>query len=385
MQIILTSPGKKRIRWGHPWIFKSDLQEHRKIPAGIVELYDLQKKFLGQAFYSPHSEIALRWITSKKESLDREFWREKLMAAKRLRESMEIPSNAYRVVFGESDGIPSFILDKYDHAYVFQTLSAGLEAMRDLLLEEVKSIFAPVLLVERNDVSVRTLERLPLTAQVVAGEGNTRVEIEEAGLLFEVDLLEGQKTGAFLDQRDNRILAGKLAEKKEKVLDIFSYQGWFACHLAMSAGEVTAVEQSEKACAHIQENAQRNNLKINVLAANAFDVLRSMADQKQSFDLINLDPPAFAKSRKQIGQALKGYKEINLRALKLLKKEGILISSSCSHHLSLNELMSVVHEAALDAKREIQVLRIGTQSADHPVKLGFPESNYLKCLFLRVL
>src|SRR4030095_15394867 len=250
----------------------------------------------------------------------------------------------YRIVFGESDGIPSFILDRYAEAYSYQILSAGLEAEREELFQGLRRIFQPRTLVERNDVLVRNLERLPLASQVMEG-GTPIVDITEGGLHFRVNLLEGQKTGAFLDQRDNRLKAAEFAQGKKRILDVFSYQGWFACHLARGgAEEVIAVEQSPAACLNLEANLRLNDIKVvKVEEANAFDFLKEADQRKERFDLINLDPPAFVKSRSHLKPALKGYKEINLRGLRLLNPGGILITSSCSHHLSEEQFLETLN------------------------------------------
>ncbi len=386
IKVSVNEKAQKRIVSGHPWIFRSDIADKPPLQAGIVSVLDLQKKYLGKALFSPHSQISLRMLTRTPEEIDKSFWDQKLSSAWRLRESLQIPSNAYRVVYGEVDGIPSFILDRYAEAYSFQILSAGLETRREILLDLIREKFHPSLLVERNDVSVRNLEQLPLTRQILEGSGPAQVQVQEENLVFEVDLLEGQKTGAFLDQRDNRFFASVLAKGKNKILDVFSYQGWFACHMAQGALTVTCIDQSLAACQQIEKNAELNRLKnIQILNENAFDFLKEADQRKEKFQMINLDPPAFVKNRAQISQALKGYKEINLRALRLLDKEGILITSSCSHHLSLERFFEVIREAAQDAKRELQILKIGRQAPDHPALLNFQESEYLKCIFLRVL
>ena len=387
MKAILNQKALRRLLEGHPWIFKSDIRVEKNIPAGIVALESSQGKFLGQALYSPHSEIALRILCSDKNEIGQTFWEERLVRAKTLRDHLEIPSNAYRMVFGESDGIPSFVLDKYDQAYSFQMLSAGLESQRDILLQALDKIFKPSLLVERNDVSVRSLEQLPQTVQIVKGELSPHVLIQEGNLKFEVNLLEGQKTGAFLDQRNNRLKARKYAKDKKRILDVCSYQGWFSCQMASNtSGKISAIDQSKEACESVLRNAELNSLSnIEAIEANVFDYLKELDQRKEKFDLINLDPPAFVKSRRQIQNALRGYKEINLRAIRMLESDGILISSSCSHHLSESLMLEMLQEAAIDAKREVQILEKGMQGPDHPILLGFPESNYLKCFFLRVL
>ncbi|MFO1518964.1 MAG: class I SAM-dependent rRNA methyltransferase [bacterium] len=386
MKIQVTEKGKRRVLNGHPWVFRSDLDGKPEMDAGVVSVHDSRGKFLSKALYSPRSQIALRCFTTRDETIDKEFWRKRLLAADSFRRSLSLPSDAYRVVFGESDGIPSFVLDRYGAAFSFQMLSAGLETQREILLALLQEEFQPELVVERNDVTVRKLEELPLCSQVIFGESSTRRTITEGSLQYEVDLLEGQKTGAFLDQRDNRLKAGELSRGKKKALDAFAYQGWFSCPMARGAEEVTALDQSGPACEQIKSNAALNGIQnLSVLEVNAFDYLKEVDQRKERFDLINLDPPAFVKTRSQLAQALKGYKEINLRALRLLDAGGLLITSSCSHHLSEAEFFEVIREAAHDARRTVQIIGIGHQAADHPVLMNFPESNYLKCFFLRVV
>jgi len=383
--IQINEKGKKRLLKGHPWIFKSDL-ENQETSAGIVSIQDKKGKFLGKALYSPSSQIALRMLCNENRPIDEAFWEARILQAKKLRENLKIDSNAYRMIFGEADFIPSFVLDRYAEAYSFQILSAGLETVRETLLKLIEKHFSPQLLIERNDVSVRNLENLPQTSQILFGEKSSRVEIQEGKLHFEVDLLEGQKTGAFLDQRENRLWAASLAKKKKRVLDACAYLGFFSCGFAQYAEEVYALEQSEWASSQIQKNAELNKLKnIQIVTANVFDYLKEATQRKEKFDLINLDPPAFVKSRSQLAQALRGYKEINLRAMQLLTEGGVLISSSCSHHLSEEEFLKTLEEAALDAKKKIQILKMASQGPDHPILLGFPESKYLKCAIMKVL
>jgi len=382
--IQINEKGKKRLLKGHPWIFRSDLQSQEAL-AGVVTVQDPKGKFLAKALYSPSSQIALRILCTENKIIDENFWEERLLRAKALRESLNIDSNAYRVVFGEADLIPSFVLDRYADAYSFQILSAGLETIRDTLLQLIQKHFSPKLLVERNDVSVRNLENLPQSAQILLGNSSAEVEIREGNLSFQIDLLRGQKTGAFLDQRDNRLWAAPLAKGKKRILDACAYLGFFTCAFAAHAQEVLAIEQSEWACLQIQKNAEFNQLNnVEVQQANVFDYLKEATQRKEKFDLINLDPPAFVKSRSQLSQALRGYKEINLRAMHLLEKDGILITSSCSHHLSEEEFLNTLHEASLDAKRKVQVLSVRSQGPDHPLLLGFPESKYLKCVIMRL-
>ncbi|MBL7685111.1 MAG: class I SAM-dependent rRNA methyltransferase [Deltaproteobacteria bacterium] len=385
-QIRVNDKGRKRVLRGHPWVFRSDLEWEKEPPAGVITLIDSKSKFLGIGLFSPHSQISIRMLSRHLEPVDELFWSKRLESALQLRDHLSIPSSARRLIHGEADGIPSFVLDQYGEALSFQSLSMGIESQRETLLKLIQEKLKPTLIVERNDVSVRNLEQLPQASQVLQGEGNVRQVIYEGDLKFEVHLLEGQKTGAFLDQRENRLQAGELARNQKKVLDACAYQGWFSCHLAKQAESVLAIDQSKSAVDQIKLNAQLNQLQnIEAIEANVFDWFKEADLKHEKFDLINLDPPAFVKSRHQLEAAMKGYKEVNLRAIKLLNPGGFLISSSCSHHLSEEEFIQVLESAARDAKRQLQILKIGSQAMDHPQLLGFPESKYLKCLFLRVV
>ena len=382
---ILISP--KGLRWfssGHPWIYAGDLLSKPE-QAGVVTVCDSRGKFLAQAFYSPHSKIALRILSRKEEPIDRNWFFEKLKRAITLRKKLSIRSDAQRLVFAESDGIPSLIVDRYGETLVVQTLSAGLEACKVWVFDSLKEILSPTGVFEKNDVAVRHLEKLPRSNEVVFGEVPETIWIEEAGLQFAVDVRKGQKTGAFLDQRGNRILAGEMAEGN--VLDAFSYEGWFACHFARKAESVVCLESSEEAAVRIRENAKKNGMenKISIITSNAFDVLKEKEQGNETFGWINLDPPAFVKTAKEKEGAWRGYKEINLRAMKMLKKTGGgLSTSSCSYHMGVDDFSQMLAEAAFDAKAEINVFAEKGAAPDHPMLPGFPESRYLKCLFCYV-
>lgn len=384
-QMTLTAKGVRWFSTGHPWIYSSDIAARDAGGAGIVTVVGPDGKFLAQALFSPKSKIALRVLSRKQEPITRDWWKKKIEEALQLRKRLPIPSNARRLVFSEADGLPSLIVDQYGDYLSFQCLSAGLETVKSVLIDLLQELFSPRGIVERSDTPVRDLEGLPRVAEVVAGDVPEKIVIEEAGLQFVVDLLKGQKTGAFLDQRENRILAGQLA--RGQALDAFSYQGWFACHLAKKAEHVVSLESSEEACAFIHENAKRNGLadKISVIQEDAFDVLREEVKLKKCYDLVNLDPPPFVRRASEKEGAYRGYKEVNLRGLQLLEPGGVIVTSSCSQAVSEEEFMGMLTDAARDAHRDVQLLHRGQQPPDHPSLPHVPESNYLKCFFCRVL
>jgi 23S rRNA (cytosine1962-C5)-methyltransferase len=339
---------------GHPWIFVSDVTDRGDAqPGDVVKVADPRGRPIGVAHYSSTSQITLRLLSSKPEPIDQEFFRRRLTAAIRHRERVVQDSNACRLVFSEADLLPGLIVDRYGACLVIQTLSQGMDRQRDLIVHCLKELLAPAGILARNDAAVRKLESLPLEVVVLFGEIPQQVAIEMNGLHLEADLLKGQKTGIYLDQRENYLAAAK------------------------------AVDSSASALATAESNARANNISnIQFRQADVFDFLSGI-DRK--YGTIVLDPPAFAKSRKMLDDAAKGYKEINLRALKLLEPGGILVTCSCSHHVSESMLFEIVAEAALDAGKTLRVLERRTQAADHPILLTVPETLYLKCQILEVL
>ncbi|MDO8526414.1 MAG: class I SAM-dependent rRNA methyltransferase [Deltaproteobacteria bacterium] len=382
--ITITAKGLGWFQRGHPWIFSTDITFRGTEEAGLVTVKGPKNEFLAQALFSPASKIALRILSRKEETIDHAWWEGKIKLAIERRRAMNISSTAKRLVFAEADGLPSLIIDAYGPYLVVQTLSAGMEKFKADVFDVLKKLIPAEGILERNDAPIRQKEKLAAIKQCVAGEVPKQTVIEEAGLKFVVDLWEGQKTGAFLDQRDNRIFA----EHKSggKALDVFSYEGWFACHMAKKAESVLCVESSQKACDRILENAKRNGLenKIAVEETDAFDFLKKTDQSGQHFDTVNLDPPAFVKTASEIEQGFRGYKEINLRAMKLLKPKGILITSSCSYHFSGEDFEEMLSAAAEDAKTNLEVLSQTGAAIDHPTLSAFPEGNYLKCYFLKV-
>ncbi len=383
-QAVISHKGVERIQAGHLWIYRSDVISCEADPGSVVSVVDKAGKFQGKAFFSSASLITLRLLTTRNEPINSDFWRHRLEQALQLRERVVRNTEVYRLVHGEADGFPSIVLDRYKDVLVLQTLSQGAEKIKETLVELSRNLFAPRSILERNDNRVRELEELPQQSGVLFGEPPEEMICEENGLKFYFNLLEGQKTGAFLDQRENRARLRSLAFGK--ALDCFSYAGSFALNMAPHCEEVEVIDLSEEAMAAARRNAALNgfeNLQFEV--ENVFDRLRLHQNLKKRFDTIVLDPPAFAKNRSHIPSAIRGYKEINLRALRLLNPGGILVSASCSQLIDENMLLNIITEAAADARRRVQILQKCTQSQDHPILLSMPETYYLKCFFLRVL
>jgi 23S rRNA (cytosine1962-C5)-methyltransferase len=383
MKITINQKATERYLKGHNWIFRSDLQEVEKESAGVASVYNYQGKPIGQGLYSPKSLIALRMMTEKTEKIAASLIRERIERARKWREQIFPRDSVYRLVFGEADGLPSLIIDRYDDVLVFQTLSAGMETFKETVVQCLKTLFQPRSIVERNDAMIRQREGLDLIKQVVHGEDPQEVVIEIGGKRFGFNPLEGQKTGFFLDQRFNAQAASRYIHGE--VLDAFSYVGQFAIQAASQATSIECVDASSPAIQQLQRNLELNQINnIKALCENAFDYLKTCDQQKRRFDTVCLDPPAFVKSRANLHQALKGYKEINLRAMRLLNSGGILVTSSCSQNLKTEEFEKLLLESARDAKCQIQVLEKRGQSPDHPWLLTMPETNYLKCYILRV-
>lgn len=380
----MTAKGLRWFQTGHPWVYSSDIVSKETNEPGCVTLLGPKSEFCAQALYSPHSKIACRILTREKETIDRTWWQKKIGAALQKRRGLNIPSNAKRLIFAEADSLPSLIIDAYGPYLVVQTLSAGLEKFKETIFDVLKSLIDAEGILERNDAPIRKKENLPLIKQCVAGEVPKQTIIEESGLKFAVDLWEGQKTGAFLDQRDNRIFAG--FKTAGKALDVFSYEGWFACHMAKKADSVLCVESSKKSAERILENAKRNGLenKISLSTTDAFDFLKNADHTGQHFNTVNLDPPAFMKTTSEREQGYRGYKEINLRAMKLLKPKGTLITSSCSFHFSKSDFEGMLEEAAHDANVNLNLIAATSGAPDHPTLPQFPEGDYLKCYFLEI-
>ncbi len=369
--------GATRVAGGHPWIFSSDVEDRgAAAPGDAVEVQDPRGRPLGTAHYSSTSQITLRMLSALREPIDKEFFMRRLRAALLHRERVVENSDACRLVFSEGDLLPVLIVDRYVAYVVLQTLDQGMDRARDLIAHCLTELISPVGILARNDASVRKLESLALETVVLSGEIPERVAISMNGLKLEADLLHGQKTGVYLDQRENYLAVRKWA--RGRVLDCFTSSGGFALHASLNAESVEAVDSSAPALAMAEANARANSIS-NVQFRQA-DVFEFLSGIERRYSMIVLDPPAFAKSRKAIDDALRGYKEINLRALKLLDSGGVLVSCSCSHHVSEADLLGVLAEAALDARKTLRVLERRTQASDHPILLTVPETMYLKCV-----
>jgi len=374
-----------RVASGHPWIFRSDIIDAAAAGAGhAVIVLDARGRPLGTAHYSSTSQIALRLLSSRVEEIDRGFFLRRLRAALEFRRSRVRDSEAWRVVHAEADLLPALIVDRYADYLVVQTLDQGMERACAVITDCLTELLEPAGIVARNDAAVRRHEQLPLETRTLAGEIPPAVSIRMNGLQLEADLVAGQKTGIFLDQRENYPAVAAYAHGD--ALDCFTSTGGFALHMAALSGRVEAVDSSGTALQTARRNAAANGIaNIEFREADVFDLLAGYAAARRQFQIVVLDPPAFAKSRRNLEAAARGYKEINLRALRLLPPGGILVSCSCSHHVSEAELLQIVADASLDAGRCLRVLERRTQAQDHPVLLTVPETHYLKCVIFQVV
>jgi 23S rRNA (cytosine1962-C5)-methyltransferase len=378
----LTAKGVRWRRTGHPWVYRNDLEGSPEIPPGdLVAVADPAGRFLGQAFYSAASRIALRFVTEGDEPVNRDFWEVRLKRALDYRRRVVAETDACRLIYGEADGFPGLVVDSYGGHLALQTLHPGMERRLPEIMELLTAHLSPLSLTLRHDAEVRLQEGLPLLVETVLGELPPRVEVREGSVRLWVDVRNGQKTGLFLDQRENRLAAAAFGQGE--VLDAFAYQGAFAMHLAPGAQRVTLVDSSGPALAVAQDNASLNGFNhVDLVKANVFVFLKEAVAAGRRFDCISLDPPAFAKSRRDRDAAYKGYKEINRRAFQLLNPGGVLITCSCSYNLSEPEFLEIVRAAAADAHRQARLVERRGAAKDHPALLSLPESLYLKCLIL---
>ncbi len=377
--------GIERILSGHPWIYRSDVSAPPDVePGAIVSVQDPRKRFFGQALYSSSSQITLRLLTREKRPFDRAFLAERIQEAAAFRQQIVRESEAYRVVASEGDLLPSLVIDRYGEYFVVQTLSQGMEKLKPVIVEILQELSSPRGIMERNDAAVRSLEGMELTKGVLAGEPAREVVVTMNGRRFAFDLLEGQKTGGFLDQRENQKAAESYA--RGRALDCFTYAGGFAVTISPRCDSVLAIDSSEDALNIARRNAELNGASnIEWKQANCFDYLKAADQAGERFDILVLDPPAFARQRSSLDSALRGYKELNLRALKILNAGGYLITCSCSYHVTEPDFLEAIASAAVDARRTVTVVERRTQARDHPILLTVPETHYLKCLILRVL
>jgi 23S rRNA (cytosine1962-C5)-methyltransferase len=371
---------RSRIFHGHDWVYSSEVQKifGKPEPGEVISLKDFRDRPLGTAIYNPDSQIVARRISRRKQELDAEFFDRRLRRALALRESMAFPEPVYRLAWSEADGLPGVVIDRYGDCLVLQTLTLAMDRRRNLIVDALRGIFGEVTVIERNDSSIRKAEGLEPRTGILAGSWNGPLTLTINGLVQEIDLMEGQKTGLYLDQLDNYAAVGAMAKGKH-VLDCFCNQGGFALHAARGgAASVLALDISGAAVEATRANAARNGLTLEAQEANVFDFLKAAEAEERKYDLVILDPPSFTKSRKAVGDALRGYKEIHLRALKLLGPDGILSTYCCSHHVSEREFSDIIAEASVDAKRTLRVVSRHTQRRDHPVILTLPETAYLK-------
>ena len=384
MTVKVTARGAERWKQGHPWIYRSDVAEEPEKTPGIVPVTDRKGKLLGQALYSPKSEIRLRLLTRGPEPIDATWWTKRIGDAAERRTG--ITATAWRAVHAEADGLPSLIIDKYGPYIVTQLLSAGLETARADVLTAIREVFGPDGILLRNDAGVRRHEGLADEVVLAFGQVPEVVEVVEDDIKYLAAPWSGQKTGAFLDQRDNRAMVGAHTKPGGRALDLFTYHGSFALYVARKARTVLAIDQSTDALARGAENARLNGITtIEWREGNAFDVLRELERRREQFDTIVLDPPAFAKNKASLPRAIAGYKEVNLRAMKILAPGGILFTSSCSYHVSRDIFNAMLADAARDSGRRVQLLAATGASADHPELLNVPETGYLKGVLLRAL
>ena len=378
-----------RVQNGHPWIFMNEVDrvEGSPAPADIVEVFSHDSKWIGSGYYNPQSQIVIRILSRVKgQEINADFFKDKIRSCWQYRQQTGYTENC-RLVFGEADGLPQLIIDKFNDYFVIQTLALGIDRWKPVIVEALLEIFSPKGIYERNDVPVRELEGLPQQKGFLTAPFETKIIIKENGLQFYVDLANGQKTGYFLDQQDNRTAIRSIV-KNADVLGAFTYTGTFEVHAAhYGAKSVLGLDISASAVEQANENARLNGLqdRCSFEVANAFDILKQWAKEGKQYDVVMLDPPAFTKSRATIQKAITGYKEINLRGMKLVKPGGFLVTSSCTNLVPAELFLEIIGMAAKDARRKIRQVCFQTQSADHPIVWEMENTQYLKFLIVQVL
>ncbi|MCX6120201.1 MAG: class I SAM-dependent rRNA methyltransferase [Ignavibacteriales bacterium] len=377
-QIILKKNEEHRITAGHQWVFSNEIASLRGTPeiGEVVELLRHDQKLLGLGFYHPHSLIAFRFLTSEPEEIGFSFFEKRIQQALALRQRLYPGAETFRLAHGESDFLPGLIIDKYNEFISMQILSAGMDKQTDIICDVLETIFHPKAIVARNDVAIRSLEELPLEKKIL--RGNTGITIIDDGVKFEVDVLNGQKTGFFLDQRENRkaihryVIGGT-------VLDCFCNEGGFALHAASAnAVSVRGVDISESAITKAKVNARLNSAAVEFEIGDVSETIKLLGEKNKKFDMVILDPPSFTKSKKNIPAALRGYKDMNATAMRLINAGGFLVTASCSHHITEDGFLSTIEQAAVKAKRRVQLLEFAGAAPDHPVIPAMPETKYLK-------
>ncbi|HMD35581.1 MAG TPA: class I SAM-dependent rRNA methyltransferase [Vicinamibacterales bacterium] len=382
--VVVVSPrGEERLRSGHPWIYRADVADVRAEAGDIVQVRSARGRTLGSALFSDRSQITLRMLSHGDQAADEALVRRRIETAIAFRESLALDATAYRIVHGEADLLPSLIVDRYGDYLVVQALSQGMDRLMPAVVVALTDRLHPRGILARNDPRARVLEGLEQRVDVLAGSIPETLTVTEIGIEYGVDLRRGQKTGLFLDQRENRAAAAAYA--RGRLLDGFTYQGGFALVMGRRCTETIAFDVSEDAIARLRHNALRNGIAVGARVGNVFDELRGMERAGERFDTIVLDPPAFAKNKAAVANAQAGYKEINLRALKLLNPGGTLVTCSCSYHVNEAAFAEIVYDAAVDAQVHMTVVEKRMQGRDHPVLLGVPETYYLKCFILRKL
>lgn len=382
---VVSLRGARRVLGGHPWIFRSDVAERPDAPAGLIRVRTVRGEPLGWALWSPLSEISLRFVERDDDVVpNAEWWHTKLRRAVARRDGIGDTTTGYRLVHGEGDGLPSLVVDRYGDALVVQLLSAGVDAWSAEIVDALVELTGCSGVLARNDPAARAREGLPREVRLLHGDVPRVVEFLEDGLRFLAAPWDGQKTGAFLDQRENRVLVGTQA--RGEALDCFAYHGSFAMHMARRATRVTAVDVSAPALARVAEHAQMNGFdNVESHQADAFDAMRDWQRAGRRFDTIVVDPPAFAKTKGALQGALRGYKDINLQAMKLLTTGGVLLTASCSFHLSRTLFLEMLQDAARDSGRSLVLRETMGQAVDHPEMLTVPETGYLKAALIEAL
>lgn len=376
-----------RLKAGHQWVFSNEIKtDLKKVAAGsIVDLYDSKNNYFGTGYFNPHSLISVRLLSRQQEKIDRDFFLRKITAAVNYRRQLTLDRDCFRLVHSEGDFLPGVIADKYADCIVIQILTLGMEVLKDILIEAFDEVLSPKTIVLRNDSQSRNLEVLPSEVRLIKGDLGTLPIIKEGNISFEVNPLTGQKTGFFLDQAENRLALTKYISGGTG-LDIFSNTGAWGLHLAQKGASVINVDESEKALVQAKRNAELNSIedKCQFVKEEAFSFLKKELRAGNRYDFIILDPPAFVKSRQKIKEAIRGYSDLNLMAMQLLKKGGILATSSCSYHIEKSIFVDIIRFAAEKAGREARLIEYRSQNIDHPILLSVPETEYLKCAFVKV-
>jgi 23S rRNA (cytosine1962-C5)-methyltransferase len=382
---IVSARAARRWAQGHPWIYRSDVDGRPDAPAGIVEVADAKGRRLGSALWSPASEISLRLLERNPDTaIDATWWKNRIHDAAARRTDVAAHANAHRIVHGEADGCPSLVCDRYDRSIVVQLMSAGVEAHRQHIIDAIAALPNVDGILARNDVALRRKELLPVGVELLQGQVPEHVEVNEHGVKYLAAPWTGQKTGAFLDQRENRLLVG--ANTMGRALDCFSYHGSFALHMAAKASHVLALDVSAEALDRARANAALNGFtNLETRESDAFEFLKAAERSRDRYDTIVLDPPAFAKTKSALPAAIRGYKEINLRAMRMLAPNGMLLSASCSFHLSKALFLDMLRDAAADSGRRIVLLEFRGQPSDHPEILTIPETGYIKSALVQAV